>query len=63
MKTFMGYKVVLLFDPIQTHAIHGVHKSEVDNLKAALKEAGATRFRKVQNRYLKDIVSLCFKLK
>ncbi|UOK16813.1 hypothetical protein [Vibrio phage phiKT1024] len=63
MNTFNGHQVAKIFDPVQTHVIHGVRSSEIDSLKAELKRVGAVRFRSVKNRYLEDTVSLCFKLK
>lgn len=63
MKEFLDYKVAPLFDPVQTHVIHGVHKSEVEFLKGELRQVGATRFRVVKNKAIENTVSLCFKLK
>jgi len=63
MDEFAGYRVAKLFDPVQTHVIHGVSKDNLDELKSELRLAGAIRFRVVKNRVLKDCVSLCFKLK
>lgn len=51
-----------LFDPVQTHAVYGVNVALVDEVKFALKQAGANRFR-VCNAGVKDIKIVCFKVK
>lgn len=63
MRSILGHAVSKLFDPVQTHVIHGLRTSEVEAVKAQLKLQGAVRFRKVKNRMLEDTVSLCFKIK
>jgi len=52
-----------LFDPIQTHAVYGVTRDTVPQVKLFLKQScGATRFRVVKTR-ASDLVIVCFKLK
>ena len=58
----MKYDMRELFDPIQSHAVYGIHPSDVDRVKQDLKESlKATRFRVVTTRYGSKII--CFKLK
>lgn len=63
MKPILGYQVAELFDPVQTHVIHGLPTSQLEAVKRELKLQGAVRFRKVKNKMLEDTVSLCFKVK
>ena len=58
---FRGSYVQTIFDPIQTHALYGITKSQKDDAIEELKEIGAKRFRVVNNRYGFSII--CFKLK
>lgn len=51
-----------LFDPVQTHAVYGVYKQDVPEVKRLLKEKGATRFRIVKNR-ITGMCIVCFKEK
>ena len=51
-----------LFDPIQTHAVCGVHKDQVAEVKETLKAYGANRFR-VVSTHIKDLKIVCFKQK
>ena len=53
----------LHFDPVQTHAITGVYKEEVDIVKSQLKSTGlATRFRVVKANG-PGLYIVCFKWK
>lgn len=63
MNSILGYEVKKLFDPVQTHAAYGVPVTMKDQVIAALKAKGATRFRTVKNTYLKELVIVCFKMK
>lgn len=58
---FRGSYVQTIFDPIQTHALYGVSKTQKDDAKAALKKIGAKRFRVVNNDFGMSII--CFKIK
>ncbi len=51
-----------LFDPVQTHAVYGVNVALVDEVKFALKQAGANRFR-VCKAGIKGLKIVCFKVK
>lgn len=51
-----------LFDPVQTHAVYKVYEQNIDEVKSALKEQGATRFRIVKTG-IKGIFIVCFKIK
>ncbi len=51
-----------LFDPIQTHALYGVRKEDVFEVKAELKKFGATRFRVVKSGII-GLVIVCYKAK
>jgi len=51
-----------LFDPVQTHAVYGVNVAIADEVKFALKQAGATRFR-IVNANMKGLKIVCFKMK
>jgi len=62
MESFKGHAVRTLFDPVQTHAVYGVHPDNVAKVKSELKEEfKATRFRVVTAGTGNKIV--CFKLK
>jgi len=61
MNSVLGYSIQSLFDPVQTHAAKGVPVERVDEVKQALKERGAVRFRVVKNRY--GFAAVCFKMK
>jgi hypothetical protein len=61
MNTFAGYEIQELFDPVQTHVTKGVAIAQVPQVKADLKQAGATRFRVVKNEY--GSAAVCFKIK
>lgn len=62
MNHILGFEVKGLFDPVQTHAAYGVPPSQKEQVVAALKEKGATRFRFVKATYSNTII-VCFKLK
>ncbi len=49
-----------IYDPIQTHAVYGVGKDEVVDVKQNLRKQGCTRFRVVtaNSKYLRIV---CFK--
>ena len=55
-----------LWDPVQTHALYGVYKWELDKYKDWLKSLGAKRLRIVGNRkprktgYDNPYVIICF---
>lgn len=51
-----------LFDPIQTHAVYGVHAESLNEVKAVLKAHGANRFRVVAAG-MAGVKILCFKFK
>lgn len=57
---FRGSYISTIFDPIQTHALYGVSKTQKDEAKAALKKIGAKRFRVVNNDFGMSII--CFKM-
>ena len=61
VRQFRGSYIQTIFDPVQTHALYGVTKSDRDEAKAALKKAGAGRLRVVSNRH--GFVIICFKVK
>ena len=48
-----------LFDPIQTHAIYGLAKTNKEEVKQSLKEMGAKKFRMVQP-HAKSLIIICF---
>ena len=50
-----------LFDPIQTHGLYGVFKSEVNEYKEWLKDLGAKRFRVIKCRGANPYAIICFK--
>lgn len=61
MRSFQGYTVRTLFDPVQTHAVYGVHPNNVAKIKSALKDqVNATRFRIVTSGLGSKII--CFKM-
>ena len=57
---FSYFKIDTLFDPIQTHAIYGISKCDIEPIKNKLKPI-ANRFRKVKAN--NDSYILCFKIK
>lgn len=62
-KSVCGYSDIRsLWDPIQTHAVYSVNKDDMERVKAALKELGATRFRIVKP-HVPYLVIICFKHK
>ena len=63
MNTVLGFSIQTLFDPVQTHAAYNVPAERVDEVKQALKAAGANRFRLVKNKNKNRNVVVCFKLK
>ena len=48
-----------LHDPIQSHAIYGIPKTDKDKIKEKLKLIGAKRFRTVQP-HAKHFTIICF---
>ena len=58
---FRDSYIQTIFDPIQTHALYGVHKDDALEAKRLLKEAGASSFRVVKNRF--GFAIICFKVK
>lgn len=59
---FRGSYIQSLFDPVQTHALYGIWKDDLEEAKKILKKNGATRFRVVKVRK-SDRIILCFKIK
>jgi len=57
---FRGSYVQTIFDPVQTHALYGVSKTQKDEAKAALKEIGAKRFRITSTKF--GFAIICFKI-
>lgn len=57
-KNYRELSSVGLFDPVQSHAIHGIHKVELEEVKAYLKAKGAKSFRQVKQGG--DRFILCF---
>ena len=51
-----------IYDPIQTHAIYGVAKSDKDSIVKSLKSIGAKKFRTVQPN-AKGLTIICFSIK
>lgn len=60
-KRYPDLKLLGIFDPVQSHAIYGVHKCELDDMKDYLRGKGATKFRTVSKNRTHSI--LCFSAK
>jgi hypothetical protein len=61
LNRFSGTYINKIYDPIQTHALYGLGKDNLDQAKRLLKEDGAKRFRVVKTN-TNGLVILCFKL-
>jgi hypothetical protein len=56
---FNNFDVETIYDHRQTHAVYGISdKSELEDIKKALKAKGANKFRQVKNNFNRYI--LCF---
>ena len=61
-KMFPGSYCQEISDPVQTHAIYGVAKSDKEYVVKNLKSIGAKRFRTVQAG-AKGLIIVCFSIK
>ena len=61
-KMYPGSYCQEIFDPVQTHAIYGVAKSDKEYIVKNLKSIGAKRFRTVQP-VAKSLIIVCFSIK
>lgn len=60
--TILGLEVrALTFDPVQTHAVYGVSKDLLEQVKSELKSKGAKRIRVVMNKHYPSLNIVCFK--
>ena len=61
-KLYPGSYYQKISDPVQTHAIYGVAKSDKEYIVKNLKSIGAKRFRTVQAG-AKGLIIVCFSIK
>jgi hypothetical protein len=59
---FPGSYYQKISDPVQTHAVYGVAKSDKEYVVKSLKYIGAKRFRIVQAG-IKGLIIVCFSIK
>ena len=54
-----GIYIQKIYDPIQTHAVYGITKEDLDKVKKVLTDYKCSRFRTVKTRT--NFIILCFK--